>query len=223
MHNGNSLLALVKWNIFYFEGEGIFFSRYNALSQISDAEQGSEGCKLTRCKDKSRTPFDSFISLPLFLSSYLKIFKDLLFVPLGEGEGTFCPSALWFVGHYPYHHRSILALPFFFLFRSRKKRERRPVRGEVRFSAEARRRFRVIHYGSPSKNHPFFSHLPSFLQIVHLSFLFSLLFVYDQLEYIIIIWHPCKRIGNQEFLLEKCCASLETTLRPFCLLINLKY
>lgn len=206
-----------------FRGGGNFF--FSLQCFISDFWRGTRerGVQLTRCKDKSRTPFDSFISLPLFLSSYLKIFKDLLFVPLGEGEGTFCPSALWFVGHYPYHHRSILPLPFFFLFRSRKKRERRPVRGEVRFSAEARRRFRVIHYGSPSKNHPFFSHLPSFLQIVHLSFLFSLFFVYDQLEYIIVIWHPCKRIGNQEFLLEKCCASLETTLRPFCLLINLKY
>lgn len=45
--------------------------------------------QLTRCKDKSPTPFDSFISLPLFLFVYLKIFKDLLFE---EGGATFCPS-----------------------------------------------------------------------------------------------------------------------------------
>lgn len=46
--------------------------------------------QLTRCKDKSPTPLDSFISLPLFLFVYLKIlFKDLLFE---EGGATFCPS-----------------------------------------------------------------------------------------------------------------------------------
>lgn len=144
-HNGNTLLTLVKWNILFRGGKGKgianFFLSLSLQRFISDFWRGTRerGVQLTRCKDKSPTPFDSFISLPLFLFVYLKIlFKDLLFE---EGGATFCPSALWFVGHYPYHHRSILA-PLFCLFqRSRKKRERRPVRGEVR------RRFRVIHCG----------------------------------------------------------------------------
>lgn len=82
----------MKYFISRGEGKGnreFFFSlsRYNALSQISDAERGVQ---LTRCKDKSPTPLDSFISLPLFLFVYLKIlFKDLLFE---EGGATFCPS-----------------------------------------------------------------------------------------------------------------------------------
>lgn len=53
--------------------------------------------QLTRCKDKSPTPFDSFISLPLFLFVYLKIFKDLLF----EGGGDFLSFRIVICGPLP--------------------------------------------------------------------------------------------------------------------------
>lgn len=75
-------------------GKGIanFFLSLSLQRFISDFWRGTRerGVQLTRCKDKSPTPFDSFISLPLFLFVYLKIlFKDLLFE---EGGATFCPS-----------------------------------------------------------------------------------------------------------------------------------
>ena len=77
-------------------GKGIanFFLSLSLQRFISDFWRGTRerGVQLTRCKDKSPTPFDSFISLPLFLFVYLKIFKDLLFAPFEEGGATFCPS-----------------------------------------------------------------------------------------------------------------------------------
>lgn len=93
-HNGNTLLTLVKWNILLGGREResrIFFLSLSLQRFISDFWRGTRerGVQLTRCKDKSPTPFDSFISLPLFLFVYLKIFKDLLFE---EGGATFCPS-----------------------------------------------------------------------------------------------------------------------------------
>ena len=112
-HNGNTLLTLVKWNILFRGGKGKgianFFLSLSLQRFISDFWRGTRerGVQLTRCKDKSPTPLDSFISLPLFLFVYLKIFKDLLFE---EGGGRLFVLPLWFVGHYPYHHRSILAL-----------------------------------------------------------------------------------------------------------------
>lgn len=95
-HNGNTLLTLVKWNILFRGGKGKgianFFLSLSLQRFISDFWRGTRerGVQLTRCKDKSPTPLDSFISLPLFLFVYLKIlFKDLLFE---EGGATFCPS-----------------------------------------------------------------------------------------------------------------------------------
>lgn len=93
-HNGNTLLTLVKWNILLGGREResrIFFLSLSLQRFISDFWRGTRerGVQLTRCKDKSPTPLDSFISLPLFLFVYLKIFKDLLFE---EGGATFCPS-----------------------------------------------------------------------------------------------------------------------------------
>lgn len=88
----------MKYFISRGEGNREFFfslSRYNALSQISDAERGVQ---LTRCKDKSPTPFDSFISLPLFLFVYLKIFKDLLFE---EGGADFLSFRIVICGPLP--------------------------------------------------------------------------------------------------------------------------
>lgn len=178
-HNGNTLLALVKWNILLGGREResrIFFSlsRYNALSQISDAERGVQ---LTRCKDKSPTPFDSFISLPLFLFVYLKIlFKDLLFE---EGGATFCPSIV-ICGPLPLpppiHPRPSPLSSVFFNVRERRGRggqfEERSGGASGLFIAE-----------SPSKNHPFFSPSPPFFQIVHFSFLSRLCLFTISLEY----------------------------------------
>lgn len=143
-HNGNTLLALVKWNILFRGGKGIanFFLSLSLQRFISDFWRGTRerGVQLTRCKDKSPTPFDSFISLPLFLFVYLKIFKDLLFEEGGTDFLSF-HCDLWAITLTTTDPSSPFS-PLFCLFqRSRKKRERRPVRGEVR------RRFRVIHCG----------------------------------------------------------------------------
>lgn len=112
------ILSSLSWNeiLFYFEGIGNFF--FSLQCFISDFWRGTRerGVQLTRCKDKSRTPFDSFISLPLFLSSYLKIFKDLLFVPLGEGGGDFLSFRIVICGPLPLpppiHPPPPLLLPF---------------------------------------------------------------------------------------------------------------
>lgn len=134
--------------------------------------------QLTRCKDKSPTPFDSFISLPLFLFVYLKIlFKDLLFE---EGGATFCPSIV-ICGPLPLpppiHPRPSPLSSVFFNVRERRGRggqfEERSGGASGLFIAE-----------SPSKNHPFFSpFLPLFFQIVHFSFLSRLCLFTISLEY----------------------------------------
>lgn len=130
--------------IFYFEEIANFFFFF-VLSQISDAEtkRGKRGVQLTRCKDKSWTSFDSFIPPP---SSYLKIFKDLLFGPFEEGErGVFVlPHCdLWAITTADPSSPPPLPLLSFSL----SAKERDSSRRSPDSPAEARRRFRVIHYG----------------------------------------------------------------------------
>lgn len=182
-HNGNTLLTLVKWNILLGGREResrIFFLSLSLQRFISDFWRGTRerGVQLTRCKDKSPTPFDSFISLPLFLFVYLKIlFKDLLFE---EGGATFCPSIV-ICGPLPLpppiHPRPSPLSSVFFNVRERRGRggqfEERSGGASGLFIAE-----------SPSKNHPFFSpFLPLFFQIVHFSFLSRLCLFTISLEY----------------------------------------
>lgn len=182
-HNGNTLLTLVKWNILFRGGKGKgianFFLSLSLQRFISDFWRGTRerGVQLTRCKDKSPTPFDSFISLPLFLFVYLKIlFKDLLFE---EGGATFCPSIV-ICGPLPLpppiHPRPSPLSSVFFNVRERRERggqfEERSGGASGLFIAE-----------SPSKNHPFFSPSPPFFQIVHFSFLSRLCLFTISLEY----------------------------------------
>lgn len=160
-HNGNTLLTLVKWNILFRGGKGKgianFFLSLSLQRFISDFWRGTRerGVQLTRCKDKSPTPFDSFISLPLFLFVYLKIlFKDLLFE---EGGATFCPSIV-ICGPLPLpppiHPRPSPLSSVFFNVRERRGRggqfEERSGGASGLFIAE-----------SPSKNHPSRPPLPS--------------------------------------------------------------
>lgn len=167
----------MKYFISRGEGKGnreFFFSlsRYNALSQISDAERGVQ---LTRCKDKSPTPLDSFISLPLFLFVYLKIFKDLLFE---EGGGDFLSfhCDLWAITLTTTDPSSPLPSVFFNV------RERRGRGGQ--FEERSGGASGLFIAESPSKNHPFFSpSLPLFFQIVHFSFLSRLCLFTISLEY----------------------------------------
>lgn len=179
-HNGNTLLTLVKWNILFRGGKGKgianFFLSLSLQRFISDFWRGTRerGVQLTRCKDKSPTPFDSFISLPLFLFVYLKIFKDLLFE--GGGRLFVLPHCdLWAITLTTTDPSSPLSSVFFNV------RERRGRGGQ--FEERSGGASGLFIAESPSKNHPFFSPSPPFFQIVHFSFLSRLCLFTISLEY----------------------------------------